>query len=83
VHRETRKSPTLRGTRREPFRPLNALLAGVDEGEPFAELIKVGADLECDLIVVGIRGRGLNQLLFGCTAEKILRRPSQALLCMA
>ena len=44
------------------------------EGEPFAEVIKVAADLECDLIVVGIRGvgRGLNQLLFGSTAEKIL-----------
>jgi nucleotide-binding universal stress UspA family protein len=54
------------------------------EGVPFAEVIKVAADLECDLIVVGIRGEagGLNQLLFGSTAEKILRGASQAVLCV-
>jgi nucleotide-binding universal stress UspA family protein len=54
------------------------------EGVPFAEVIKVAADLECDLIVVGIRGAGpgLNQLLFGSTAEKILRGASQAALCI-
>ena len=54
------------------------------EGTPFAEVIKVAADLECDLIVVGSRGasRGLNQLLFGSTAEKILRGASQAVLCI-
>ena len=54
------------------------------EGVPFAEVIKVSADLECDLIVVGIRGvdRGLNQLLFGSTAEKILRGASRAVLCI-
>jgi nucleotide-binding universal stress UspA family protein len=54
------------------------------EGEPFTEIIKVAADLECDLIVVGIRGvgRGLDRLLFGSTAEKILRGASQAVLCI-
>jgi nucleotide-binding universal stress UspA family protein len=54
------------------------------EGIPFAEILKVAADLECDLIVVGIRGleRGLNQLLFGSTAEKILRGASRAVLCV-
>jgi len=56
----------------------------VVEGVPFAEVIKVAADLECDLIVVGIRGvgRGLDQLLFGSTAEKILRGASRAVLCI-
>jgi len=54
------------------------------EGEPFAEVIKVAVDLQCDLIVVGMRGfgRGLNQLLFGSTAEKILRGASKPVLCI-
>jgi nucleotide-binding universal stress UspA family protein len=54
------------------------------EGIPFAEIVKVAADLECDLIVVGIRGneRGFNQLLFGSTAERILRGASRAVLCV-
>jgi nucleotide-binding universal stress UspA family protein len=42
-------------------------------------VIKVAADLECDLIVRGMRGvgRGLDRLLFGSTAEKILRGASR------
>jgi nucleotide-binding universal stress UspA family protein len=54
------------------------------DGTPFAEIIKIAADLECDLIVVGTRGadQGLNQLLFGSTAEKILRGAFQAVLCI-
>ncbi len=54
------------------------------EGLPFAEIIKVAADLDCDMVLVGMRGvdRGLNQLLFGSTAEKILRGSSRPVLCV-
>lgn len=64
--------------RRGRFEPM------VVEGIPFAEIVKVAADLDCDLIVVGMRGsdRGMTQLLFGSTAEKILRGSSRPVLCV-
>src|SRR5205085_9681237 len=40
------------------------------EGVPFAEIIKVAADLECDLIVLG---SPRSSLQFGGTAETVLR----------
>ena len=49
------------------------------EGVPFAEIIKVAADLECDLIVLG---SPRSSLQFGGTAETVLRATSQAVLCV-
>ena len=53
-------------------------------GEPFVEIAKIARDLECDLIVIGIHGRasGVAQLLFGGTAEKVLRAASRPVLCV-
>jgi nucleotide-binding universal stress UspA family protein len=53
-------------------------------GSPFVEIVKIANDLECDLILIGIHGRGsgLRQLLFGGTAEKVLRGAMRPVLCV-
>ncbi len=54
------------------------------EGIPFVEILKIAADLACDLIVLGARGpkEDLSELLFGSTAEKVLRGARRAVLCV-
>lgn len=56
----------------------------VVEGVPFAEIIKIAGDLECDLIVIGSRSAegGIEELLFGSTAEKVLRGARVPVLCV-
>lgn len=56
----------------------------VVEGVPFAEIIKIAGDLECDLIVIGTRSAegGIAELLFGSTAEKVLRGSRIPVLCV-
>jgi nucleotide-binding universal stress UspA family protein len=56
----------------------------VVEGVPFAEIIKIASDLECDLIVIGTRSAegGIEELLFGSTAEKVLRGARVPVLCV-
>lgn len=53
-------------------------------GEPFVEIIKIANDLDCDLIVIGVRGdrAHLKELLFGGTAEKVVRGASRPVLCV-
>ena len=44
-------------------------------GTPFLEIIRVGKEKEVDLIVLGTHGRtGLDHVLFGSTAEKVVRK---------
>ena len=54
------------------------------EGIPFVEIVKIAKDLDADLLVVGSRGAGarLDQLLFGSTAEKVLRACPCPVLCV-
>jgi nucleotide-binding universal stress UspA family protein len=56
----------------------------VVEGIPFVEIVKVAKDLEMDLIVVGVHGGDakLEALLFGGTAEKVLRASDRPVLCV-
>jgi nucleotide-binding universal stress UspA family protein len=45
------------------------------EGEPANEIVRVAAEMDCDLIVVGTHGRtGLKRLPLGSVAETVLRR---------
>ena len=47
----------------------------VVQGTPFLEILRAAGEKEVDLIVVGTHGRtGLDHVLFGSTAEKVVRR---------
>lgn len=44
-------------------------------GKPFLEIIKTAKEKEIGLIVMGTHGRsGLNHVIFGSTAEKVVRK---------
>ena len=54
-------------------------------GKPFAEILRVAVDLDFEMIVLGIHGRhksDIEQLLFGSTAEKILRGAAIPVVCV-
>jgi nucleotide-binding universal stress UspA family protein len=71
------------------------LLEGLDSGNvnmekmivvglPFVEILKIARDLDLPMIVMGIRGRSTpaEELLFGSTAEKVLRGTRVPVLCV-
>ena len=54
-------------------------------GKPFAEILRVAADLDFKTMVIGIRGqreRNIEEMLFGSTAEKILRATRIPVVCV-
>ncbi|MFN2414007.1 MAG: universal stress protein [Pyrinomonadaceae bacterium] len=53
-------------------------------GSPFVEILKIARDLDLPMIVMGVRGRstGPEELLFGSTAEKVLRGARVPVLCV-
>ncbi|MCI0660217.1 MAG: universal stress protein [Acidobacteria bacterium] len=54
-------------------------------GKPFAEILRIAADLKFSLIAMGIRGRhqgGIEEILFGSTAEKVLRAAPIPVMCV-
>ena len=54
-------------------------------GKPFAEILRVASDLDFQMIVMGAHGReqgGLEELLFGSTAEKVLRAARIPVVCV-
>jgi len=54
------------------------------EGMPFVEIVKIAKDLKADLLLIGSHGTGmrLDELLFGSTAEKVLRACPCPVLCV-
>lgn len=73
----------------------NNLLEGLDTGEvniermivvgiPFVEILKIARDLDLPMIVMGVRGRSSppEEVLFGSTAEKVLRGTRVPVLCV-
>ncbi len=51
------------------------------EGDPAAEIVRYGRDAAMDLIVIGTHGRtGLERLLMGSVAERVLRDASCSVL---
>lgn len=53
-------------------------------GTPFVEILKIARDLDLPMIVMGVRGRSTppEELLFGSTAEKVLRGSRIPVLCI-
>jgi nucleotide-binding universal stress UspA family protein len=54
-------------------------------GKPFAEILRIAADLDFSLIVMGIRGQHMDEIeeiLFGSTAEKVLRAARIPVVCV-
>ena len=53
-------------------------------GLPFVEILKIARDLDLPMIVMGTRGRSTpaEELLFGSTAEKVLRGTRVPVLCV-
>ena len=53
-------------------------------GIPFVEILKIARDLDLPMIVMGVRGRSSppEEVLFGSTAEKVLRGTRIPVLCV-
>jgi len=53
-------------------------------GTPFVEILKIVRDLDLPMIVMGMRGRSTppEEVLFGSTAEKVLRGSRVPVLCV-
>ena len=53
-------------------------------GAPFVEILKITRDLDLPMIVMGIQGQSTpaEELLFGSTAEKVLRGTRVPVLCV-
>ena len=73
----------------------SSVLEGLETGEvdvekmivvglPFVEILKIARDLDLPMIVMGIRGQSTSaeELLFGSTAEKVLRGTRVPVLCV-
>jgi len=73
----------------------NSMLEGIDRGNvdiekmtvvglPFVEILKIARDLDLPMIVMGVRGRSTppEEILFGSTAEKVLRGSRVPVLCV-
>ena len=73
----------------------SSVLAGLETGQvsfekmivvglPFVEILKIARDLDLPMIVMGIRGLSTpaEELLFGSTAEKVLRGTRVPVLCV-
>jgi len=53
------------------------------EGIPFVEIVKIAKDLDVDMIVMGLhRAKRVDEILFGSTAEKVLRGSHCPVLCV-
>jgi nucleotide-binding universal stress UspA family protein len=55
----------------------------VVQGKPSSEVLRVAAEEQVDLIVVGTHGKGLlDKAIFGSTTERVIRRaPCPVLTC--
>jgi nucleotide-binding universal stress UspA family protein len=47
----------------------------VERGVPFVEIIRTSRERNADMIIIGTHGRtGIDHMLFGSTAEKVVRK---------
>lgn len=58
----------------ENLKEFTAFTTAVVTGVPYEEIIRVAAEQESSLIIIGTHGRtGLDHLIFGSTAERVVR----------
>ncbi|MDP3260025.1 MAG: universal stress protein [Thermodesulfovibrionales bacterium] len=58
----------------EEFRGLKDIERIVVKGTPYKEILKFAGEKKADIIVIGTHGRkGLDRVIFGSTAEKVVR----------
>jgi nucleotide-binding universal stress UspA family protein len=58
----------------ENIKEFNAVKTSVVTGVPYEEIIRVATEQESSLIIIGTHGRtGLDHLIFGSTAERVVR----------
>ena len=58
----------------ENLKEFSAFTTAVVTGVPYEEIIRVAAEQESSLIIIGTHGRtGLDHLIFGSTAERVVR----------
>jgi len=58
----------------ENLKGFTAFTTAVVTGVPYEEIIRVAAEQESSLIIIGTHGRtGLDHLIFGSTAERVVR----------
>ncbi|MGZ3920716.1 MAG: universal stress protein [Bacteroidia bacterium] len=58
----------------------SSILTFVEEGKPYEEILNAVKDWGADIIVIGTHGRtGLNHLLMGSVAEKLVRHSTKPL----
>jgi glycine betaine transporter len=62
-------------------RPFDTMIV---EGIPFVEIIKIAKDLDVDMIAMGMHKATfrVDEILFGSTAEKVLRASHCPVLCV-
>jgi len=61
--------------RLKPSDPKTRVLHLLVEGDPATMILRTARENDCDLIVMGTHGRtGLNRLLMGSVAEKVVRK---------
>jgi universal stress protein A len=77
---EVNFSTTMEGLNKESVTIERMIVIGM----PFAEILKIARDLDLPMIVMGVRGRSTpaEELLFGSTAEKVLRGSRVPVLCV-
>lgn len=81
--------------REQAERDFTSMMEGLEKGEvsiermtvvgaPFVEILKIARDLDLPMIVIGVRGRSSppEEILFGSTAEKVLRGTRVPVLCV-
>jgi nucleotide-binding universal stress UspA family protein len=55
----------------------------IKTGKPFLEIIETAGELDVDLIIIATHGRsGVEHILFGSTAEKVVRKASCPVLTL-
>jgi nucleotide-binding universal stress UspA family protein len=65
----------------ERVAPGVAVERAIREGSPATEIIEYARDGDCDLVAMGTHGRGgLNRLLLGSVAERVVRNSSVPVL---